>query len=155
MSGLNSFQTSSRRHQFSELKMNIFLKLGFVLLFLLSTYWTPHEAKRTETVTPSNIQYKFTQKRGRSKSNSVASACTHCVLISPWNSAATSPEHFDAWNYRDDGWSFLVWFVCVLLEFFLVFLETSWKDEQLFRAGPVPGCNFRTPSSLGVNLGRE
>lgn len=152
-SGLNSFQTSSRRYQFSELKMNIFLKLGFssscvFIIHLLN----PTREKRTETITPCNIQYKFTGTQGRSKSISVPPACICYVLASPRNSGATIPEHFNAWNHKEDGWSFLVLFVYVLLG---LFLETSWKDELLFRAGLVPGCNFRTPHSLEVKLGRE
>lgn len=132
--------------------MNIFLKLDFMLCF----YYPPTEPhmrqKRTETITPSNSQYKFTGTQGRSKSISVPPACICYVLASPRNSGATIPEHFNAWNHKEDGWSFLVLFVYVLLG---LFLETSWKDELLFRAGLVPGCNFRTPHSLEVKLGRE
>lgn len=118
------------------------------IIHLLNPTWG------TETITPSNIPYKFTGKQGRSKSISVPSACIHWVLLSPGNSGATSSELFDAWNYREDGWSFLLWFVCCV-GFVFFFLETSWKDDLLFRAGPVPGCNFRTPSSLEVKSGRQ
>lgn len=47
-----------------------------------------------------------------------------CVLMSARKSGEASPEYFNAWNYREDGWSFLVLFI------FVIFFSL-WKHAEV------------------------
>lgn len=98
--------------------MNFFLKLGFMLCFyyLSTELHMTHKGQRPLHLLIVHIN--LLENREDQRVSVFPSACIHCIFVSPGNSGAASPEHFNAWNYREDGWGFLVWFVYVLLGFF-------------------------------------
>lgn len=131
-------------------------------MFLLSTCWIPCEKKKKKR-TPHIFlcsKQRYCETWNSMESVGIPFLYTHSFLTSARNSAEElSPESFNDYNYREDGWIFLVSFFFLLVLFLFLFLlfplETCSSDELLFCVGPLPGCSFKSPNSLEVKLRRE
>lgn len=95
--------------------MTTFLELGFMLCF----YYPPIELHLEQRESPLHLIHKLTGNREKAKSIGVRWVCICCILTSARKSGEeASPENFNAWNYREDGWSilFLLFFFFPLLK---------------------------------------
>lgn len=126
------------------------------IIHLLNSMWEKKK-KRTPHIFLCSKQ-SYCETWNSMESVGIPFLYTHSFLTSARNSAEElSPESFNDYNYREDGWIFLVsfFFLLVLFLFLLFPLETCSSDELLFCVGPLPGCSFKSPNSLEVKLRRE